>query len=203
VYNLGKMKRLLTILILIFTLQTPSQADDIRDFQIEGMSIGDSLLDYFSEKEIEDNIQRTSFKNKKYTKFEMYMHDSFKTYETVQVFFKKNDEKYKIYFVSGALFDENINIKNCKKKDEIAEEISKSIKDVKINDEGIYNHPTDKSGKSKVNASIFEFLSGGYIKVTCVDYSKKIEEEWGWNDNVRVDIGTEEFGNFLMYEAYK
>ena len=121
------MKRFLAILILIFTLQTPSWADDIRDFQIEGMSVGDSLLDYFSEKEIEDNIQRTSFKNKKYTKFEMYMHDSFKTYETVQVFFKKNDEKYKIYFVSGALFDKNINIKNCKKKDEIAEEISKSI----------------------------------------------------------------------------
>ena len=197
------MKKLSTYLFLIlFSFQTSSWADDISAFQIEGMSVGDSLLDYFSEKEIEDNIQRTSFKNKKYTKFEMYKHDSFKTYETVQVFFKKNDEKYKIYFVSGALFDENINIKNCKKKDEIAEEISKSIKDVKINDEGIYNHPTDKSGKSKVNASTFRFLSGGYIKVTCVDYSKKIEEEWGWNDNIRVDIGTEEFGNFLMYEAY-
>ena len=198
------MKKLSTYLfLLLFSFQAPSWADDISDFQIEGMSVGDSLLDYFSEKEIEDNIKRTSFKNKKYTKFEMYKHDSFKTYETVQVFFKTNDEKYKIYFVSGALFDENINIKNCKKKDEIAEEISKSIKDVKINDEGIYSHPTDKSGESKVNASTFRFLSDGYIKVTCVDYSKKIEEEWGWKDNVRVDIGTEEFGNFLMYEAYE
>ena len=46
------MKKFLAVLILIFTLQTPSQADDIRDFQIEGMSIGDSLLDYFSEEEI-------------------------------------------------------------------------------------------------------------------------------------------------------
>ena len=46
------MKKFLAILILIFTLQTPSQADDIRDFQIEGMSIGDSLLDYFSKKKI-------------------------------------------------------------------------------------------------------------------------------------------------------
>ena len=198
------MKKLSAYLfLLLFSFQTSSWADDITDFEIEGISVWGSLLNYFSEKEIEDNIKRTSFKNKKYTKFEKYKHDSYKTYESAQVFFKKNDEKYKIYFVSGALFDENINIKNCKKKDEIAEEISKSIKDVKINDEGIYNHPTDKSGKSKVNASIFRFLSGGYIKVTCVDYSKKIEEEWGWKDNVRVDIGTEEFGNFLMYEAYK
>ena len=104
------MKKLLGILVLGLFLITPSWADDIRDFQIEGISIGDSLLDYFSEKEIENNIQRTSFKNKKYTKFEMYKHDSYKTYESAQVFFKKNDEKYKIYFVSGALFDENINI---------------------------------------------------------------------------------------------
>ena len=46
------MKKFLGILVLISTLQTPSQADDIKDFQIEGMSIGDSLLDYFSEEEI-------------------------------------------------------------------------------------------------------------------------------------------------------
>ena len=47
------MKRLsLYLFLILFTLQTPSQADDIRDFQIEGMSIGDSLLDYFSEEKI-------------------------------------------------------------------------------------------------------------------------------------------------------
>ena len=50
------MKRLsLYLFLILFTLQTPSWADDIRDFQIEGMSIGDSLLDYFSEKEIKKN----------------------------------------------------------------------------------------------------------------------------------------------------
>ena len=194
------MKKLSTYLfLLLFSFQTPSWADDISDFQIEGISLGDSLLNYFSEKEIEDNILRTSFKNKKYTKFEMYKHDSFKTYETVQVFFKTNDEKYKIYFVSGALFDENINIKNCKKKDEIAEEISKSIKDVKINDEGIYSHPTDKSGESKVNASTFRFLSGGYIKVTCVDYSKEIRGQ----DHLNVNFSTKEFNEFLVSKAYE
>ena len=46
------MKRLLLILILTFGFQSWTKADDIRDFEIEGMSIGDSLLDYFSEEEI-------------------------------------------------------------------------------------------------------------------------------------------------------
>ena len=47
------MQKLSTYLFLIFfTLQTPSWADDIRNYEIEGMSIGDSLLDYFSKEEI-------------------------------------------------------------------------------------------------------------------------------------------------------
>ena len=50
------MKKLSTYLFLIlFSFQAPSWADDIRDFQIEGISIGDSLLDYFSEHEIKEN----------------------------------------------------------------------------------------------------------------------------------------------------
>ena len=52
------MKKFLTILILILTLQTPSQADDIRDFQIEGLSIGDSALDIATREDIE--IQKKS-----------------------------------------------------------------------------------------------------------------------------------------------
>ena len=50
------MRVFIAVLVLIFTLQTPSQADDIRDFQIEGMSVGDSLLDYMSKKQILNNI---------------------------------------------------------------------------------------------------------------------------------------------------
>ena len=50
------MKRLLLILILTLSFQTLSKADDIRDFEIEGMSIGDSLLDFFTEREIKNNL---------------------------------------------------------------------------------------------------------------------------------------------------
>ena len=46
-------------LILIFGLQSSSMAEDIKDFEIEGISIGDSLLNHFSDSEIKaalDNI---------------------------------------------------------------------------------------------------------------------------------------------------
>ena len=42
------MMRLLLILILTLSFQTLAKADDIRDFQIEGISVGDSLLEFFN-----------------------------------------------------------------------------------------------------------------------------------------------------------
>ena len=51
------MKKLLEILFFILFLITPSWADDIREFEIEGMSIGDSALDFFSESEIKNNMR--------------------------------------------------------------------------------------------------------------------------------------------------
>ena len=55
------MKRLLLILILTLSFQSWTKADDIRDFEIEGMSIGDSALDYFSESELIKNKKNFYF----------------------------------------------------------------------------------------------------------------------------------------------
>ena len=48
------MKTLLTFFVLLFSSSV--FAEDISDFEIEGISIGDSLLDYFSEKEIKESL---------------------------------------------------------------------------------------------------------------------------------------------------
>ena len=50
------MRVFLTVLVLIFGLHSWTYGDDARDFEIEGMSIGDSLLDYYSEEEIKKKI---------------------------------------------------------------------------------------------------------------------------------------------------
>ena len=61
------MKKLLGILVLGLFLITPSWADDIRDFQIEGVSLGDSLLDYITKQEIESK-KKTDYKSKKFSR---------------------------------------------------------------------------------------------------------------------------------------
>ena len=40
------MRVFLSILLLIFSIQAFAKADDISEFEIEGMSIGDSLLEH-------------------------------------------------------------------------------------------------------------------------------------------------------------
>ena len=42
------IKIFLTILILIFSFQSLTNASEVKEFELEGMSVGDSLLDHFN-----------------------------------------------------------------------------------------------------------------------------------------------------------
>ena len=89
------MKKLLVLLFSIFLLSSPSVfADDISDFQIEGMSIGDSLLDYMTEEEILKEIEITkndyNYLEEPNKYVEVYLFKNLKRYETVSFFVKNN-----------------------------------------------------------------------------------------------------------------
>jgi len=195
------MKKLLAILVLIlFTFQTPAWADDITDFQIEGMSVGDSLLDYFSEKEI-TNQDTFFYKNKKFA-IAAFEKSSFEIYDAVQFTYKPKDKKYKIYAVESFLFFKNFN--DCyKKKDEIVSELSEFFKnDATEVNEGTKAHDYDKTGNSKVTSYYFYFNAGGFCDVGCYDWSEKLTKERGWDDELRITIASKEFEKFLSDEPF-
>ena len=87
------MKKFLAILILVLTFQTPSQADDIRDFQIEGISLGDSALKHFNADEL--TILEEGYSSKEFSTVTVRS-SSFTNYESLQISFKTGDSKYKI-----------------------------------------------------------------------------------------------------------
>ena len=62
------MRVFLTVLVLIFSFQSWTKADDISDFEIEGMSIGDSLLDYMSKNDIDFALRKTPENKKLFSK---------------------------------------------------------------------------------------------------------------------------------------
>ena len=58
------MKKLLAIIVLSLYFITPILADDIKEFQIEGMSLGDSVLDFIYKKNFLQFELKNDFKNK-------------------------------------------------------------------------------------------------------------------------------------------
>ena len=192
------MKRLLLILILTFSFQSLTYADDIRDFEIEGMSIGDSLLDYFSKSEIKKNF---IYKSDRYYLFTSSKFNS-ENYDGIQFHIKKNDKKYLIAAIEGLkVFDDNFN--DCLElKDLIVDDLKNNFENEKIfDDEG--DHDYDPTGKSKFYRTSFSINpKAKYINmsVTCYDWSKKIEDLY--SDKLSVSISNDEFNDFTSYEAY-
>ena len=192
------MKRFYTCLFLLFfTLQTPSLADNISDFEIEGMSIGDSLLDYFSKKEIKDNTNTDYYTNNKYTSVEFFQLSSFKTYDAVGLKYKTDDKKYIIVGISGTLFCEK-NIEKCNKKQkEIDLELSNMFENAQ-KDVSKDKHDADKSGKSTTSQINYWFKSKEVVSIELIDWSEKITNEKGWTDNVSVLFYTSDFGQWII-----
>ena len=201
------MKRLsLYLFLILFTLHTPSLADDIRDFEIEGISIGDSLLDHFSEEKIKKTKKTYYPGNDRFFRINIKK-PNMEIYESLQFHLKDNDKNYKVYSISGLIFfrEKKENINECNKiKKEIVNEIKNLAKNTKMDDEGVKKYKRDKSGKSKHNTVYFDFISGDYIKVGCVDYSNEFSEKMGgWYDNLRVSVNFKEYSDWLQDEAFK
>ena len=199
------MRIFITVLVLIFSLQSWTKADDISDFQIEGMSIGDSLLDHFSDVEIKKGKINNYPKSKKFSSIKFWEPTfNFETYDSISISFKTNDKNYQIFGLAGAVFydlDEK-NIEDCyKKKDEIVEVLSNLFENTNIYDDGIKKYPADPTGESTVNTVYFDFKSGASAKVGCADYSKEKEKD-GFSDHMQISIYSKVFVDFLSDEAY-
>ena len=99
----------------MLSFQLLSKADDIRDFEIEGMSIGDSLLDFITISKIK--TLRTSYypKSKKYVRY--YEVKNSTQYDGVDLYVLDKDKKFIIQSLSGFIeYDKNI--KDCYLKKE-------------------------------------------------------------------------------------
>ena len=78
------MKRLLLILFLTFSFQSFTNAEDIRNFQIEGMSVGDSLLDYMTKNEIKKAEENSSlYPDEKY--IVIFSNESSIKYDNIEI----------------------------------------------------------------------------------------------------------------------
>ena len=191
------MRIFLSVLILIFSLQSWTKADDIRDFQIESISLGDSLLNYFSKKEIDNFIDpyKDIIPNRKVKTF--LTKDNLKQYDILELSFFKNDNDYKLESIGGGIFFEN-SFNNCiNKQKEISNELylffnkpEKNISDFKF--------PADKSGQTKVFQHTFMIGNKKYynVMINCFKFGKKFKK-MGYVNNLNVIITTDKWSEYM------
>ena len=196
------MKKFLgiSVLVLIFCFQSWAKADDIRDFEIDGMSVGDSLLEYFDKSEIDEN-KYYMYKSEKYAQYNYDLSNS--NYENIVIEFKDSGN-YSIGSINGRIFYNDNNFKNCSKTEKIIlNELKKSFaNNSNYINHGIDEHEMDVSGESKGTWHTFQLDDGsGWIYLECLNWSKKFNSD-GFKDELKVTILNVEFGNFLGNEAY-
>ena len=194
-----KLKKVLTIVFLIFSFHNIVKADDIRDFEMEGMSIGDSLLLYMSEDKILSLERYNVNSGYKSDKFFDLRTKKKGPYEEMLIGLKLNDKSYKIYSLTGSVKYKN-NISNCYTEIEsIEKEFKKLFPNAKISRANKNKHPADESGLSIVTSIYFDFKSGDYASLQCFDWGN----EMSYWDNLRIGIFSDNYSDWLINEAYE
>tara|TARA_Y100001970_G_scaffold93421_1_gene117777 strand:- start:5064 stop:5627 length:564 start_codon:yes stop_codon:yes gene_type:complete len=179
------MKIFITIFILF--LSSSIVAEDISDLQIEGISIGDSLLKNYKEDYILDNSYDYYGTNVLTFVAPEIDYKSESGYDTIQVSFINSDITYSAIQIAGTIFfdTKNKNMDSClKKKDQIVNDLTKQL-NIILSDRSY----SDEQGD--YNISTMEYENGDLIRVYCSDWSNKVEKNEGWSDNLRIEIITD------------
>jgi len=207
------MKKLLVLLFSLFFLSSPSVfADDISDFQIEGISIGDSLLDYMTEDEILEEIELNKDmypwlkEPNKYA--EVYLFSNLKIYDAVSFMIKNNgtnkyvtnknkNGKYTILSIRGRI-DYIEDFDSCiQERDKISENLSSMFSNAQRGEE-IHPYNADPSGNSIWDAVYFKFDSGAQIDVYCTDVEETLRIKKNAAEGLSVSILSAEIHSWLQ-----
>ena len=156
--------------------------DGIKEIEVEGMSLGDSLLEYFSEEKIKEtttpgvypDIYDVAFNIKETLR-----------YDFITVTYKSNDKKYKIYGIATGK-DFSNNIEDCyKEQDKIIKENSMNWKHWDI-------LPFDEKDNSTYKPITYEDRNGNATSVSCYYFPEDPEI-----NNLKVSLFLKEFKDYL------
>ena len=174
------MKKLLGVMVLSLLLSTSAYTDDIKDFQIENISIGDSALDYFNEAQLEDS--ELGWYNYSYKEYSTSLLPGKGIYDWFQISYKSDDDNFTIEGLAGIVVKKKYDDNKCNKElDTAALNISKLFKNTKQEKKQLYKviynprevfQKPDPSGKSILTSISFDFKDEGKIILSCYNMDK-------------------------------
>ena len=160
-----KIKIFFIFFFITTNLQSYSYSDDINQIELDGLSLGESLLNFISKEEIKKNIIQYFEDERDY--YVVFYDKDLSQYNDFEIYLKTDDNNYEIKGLNGGIYPKNL--KECLTKlDEISSEISSALDIIFIDDSS--NHGYYKN--SFINGRTVE-LEGGYLRIDCMFYDEK------------------------------
>ena len=205
------MKKILGVVVLGLLLSTSAYTDDIKDFQIESISIEDSALDYFTESQLEDG--ELDWYNYSYKEYSTSLLSGKGIYDWFQISYKSDDDNFIIEGLAGILVKKKYDDDKCNKElDTVALDISELFKNTKQGEKQLYKviynpreifQKPDPSGKSIVTSISFDFKDEGKIILSCYNMDKATNQidspikDINQFDTFRIDARSKTFTHYL------
>ena len=205
------MQKILWFVFLVLLTNTNAYTDNIKDFKIENISIGDSALDYFTESQL-DNSELDWF-NYSYKEYSTSLLPGRGIYDWFKITYKNEDYNYIIEGLAGIVVKKNYEEDKCNKQlDSTALNLSKLFKNTKSEEKKTYRvvydpskifQETNLSGKSKLTSIFFDFKQEGKIILSCYDMDKETNEidspikDINQFDTFRIDVRSKNLLNHL------
>ena len=205
------MKKFLGIVVLSFFLSTSAYTDDIKDFQIENIRIGDSGLDFFTESQLENS--ELDWFNYSYKEYSTSLLSGKGIYDWFKISYKSDNEDFIIEGLVGIVVKKIYDDDKCNMElDTAALNISKLFKNTKQEKKQLYKIAYDSrkifqkpnsSGKSTVTSILFDFIDEGKIILSCYNMDKATNQidspikDINQFDTFRIDIRSKVLTHYL------
>ena len=197
------MNKLALYVLLVLMWCNVGFAADISDFEIDGISVGDSALKYLDEEEIKKEIKESIYMYDYLKEPEKFGHiairNGLKKYSFITLVVSINDE-YIIEDISGNIastITSNKELDNClKEMQEIEKEFSQIFNKYE-KFENISDHPIDPTGGSKVHYIEYQFENGDSAQIQCFDFEEKLRIENNWADGLSVVVRKNKVSKWL------
>ena len=197
------LKKFLICFIAVSQFVFPSfcLSDSLKNIQIDGISVGDSLKKFYSKSELKSTCTKSYAKSKKYYWYTCWSLSKDR-YETLQFAIRKGDRKLIINSIQGVKSFENVN--SCKK---IQKLVISNFDNIFTNDKKVeerVEHPNYKGTGSYMD-SIGYVLNdrSGVIEAACYHWKGYVKKQFGIESELRVVASKNDFYFWLVNEAYK
>ena len=205
------MKQLLWIVVLGLLVSTNAYTNDIKDLEVESMSIGDSALDYFTESQLANG--ELDWFNYSYKEYSTSLLSGKGIYDWFKISYKSDDDNFIIEGLAGIIVKKKYDDDKCNKElDTVALDISELFKNTKqgkkqlykviYNPREIFQKP-DPSGKSIVTNISFDFKDEGKIILSCYNMDKATNQidspikDINQFDTFRIDVRSKNLTHYL------